>query len=118
MGGERASTTSMRLAGKICCNCKVSAPPPHTPRAHFRARCAASRTPRRRVYMSFMHREGWHCQFLEEDLKTSLPRKVTVDSPARLIEMAKRGGSDIKLETRQALDHGIEIGRGRGLGWS
>jgi hypothetical protein len=24
--------------------------------------------------MSFMLREGWHCQFLEEDLKTSLPR--------------------------------------------
>jgi hypothetical protein len=112
MGGERASTTRMRLAGKICCNCKVSLPSPHSPGEHFCARCAASRTPRRRVYMSFMHCEGWHCQFLEEDLKTSLPRKVTLDSPAKLIEMAKRGGSNLNLETRQALDHGIEIGRG------
>ena len=112
MGGERASTTRMRLAGKICCNCKASLPPPHVPGEHFCARCAASRTARRRVYMSFMHREGWHCQFLEEDLKTSLPRKVTLDTPAKLIEMAKRGGSNLNLETRQALDHGIEIGRG------
>jgi len=102
----------MRLAGKICCNCKVSLPPPHVPGEHFCAHCAASRTPRRRVYMSFMHREGWHCQFLEEDLKTSLPRKVTLDTPAKLIEMAKRGGSNLNLETRQALDHSIEIGRG------
>jgi len=62
--------------------------------------------------MSFMHREGWHCQFLEEDLKTSLPRKVTLDTPAKVIEMAKRGGSNLNLETRQAPDHGIEIGRG------
>ena len=105
----------MRLAGKICCNCKVSLPPPHVPGEHFCARCTASRAPRRRVYMSFMHREGWHCQFLEEDLKTSLPRKVSLDSPAKLIEMAMRGGSNLNLETRQALDHGIEIGRGGGL---
>ena len=52
------------------------------------------------------------CQFLEEDLKTALPRKVTLDSPEKLIEMAKRGDSNLNLETRQALDHGIEIGRG------
>jgi hypothetical protein len=62
--------------------------------------------------MSFMLRDGWHCQFLEEDLKTSLPRKVTLDSPAKLIEMAERGGSRLNLEGRQALDHGIETGRG------
>jgi hypothetical protein len=64
------------------------------------------------VYMSFMHREGWHCEFLEEDLTTSLPRKVTLDTPAKLIEMAKRRGSNLNLETRQALHHGNEIGRG------
>jgi hypothetical protein len=62
--------------------------------------------------MSFMLREGWHCQFLEEDLKTSLPRKVTLDSPAKLFELAERGGSNLNLEGRQALDHGIETGRG------
>jgi hypothetical protein len=112
MGGERSSTTRMRLAGKICCNCKISLPPPHTPGEHLCVRCAASRTPRRRIYMSFMLRDGWRCQFLEEDLKTSLPRKVTLDNPAKLIEMAERGGTRLNLEERQALDHGIETGRG------
>ncbi len=29
-----------------------------------------------RVYLSFQLRNGWHCQFLEEDLKASLPRKL------------------------------------------
>ena len=29
-----------------------------------------------RVYMSFMAREGWFCHFLEEDLRTPLPRKL------------------------------------------
>ena len=65
-----------------------------------------------RIYMSFMLRAGWHCQFLEEDLKTSLPRKVTLDSRAKLLELAERGGSNLNLEGRQALDHGIENGRG------
>jgi hypothetical protein len=40
--------------------------------------------------MSFMHREGWYCQFLEEDFKTPLPRKITVKGQAKLIEMAKQ----------------------------
>jgi hypothetical protein len=31
---------------------------------------------RHRVYMSFQCRYGWHCQFLEQDLKTPLPRKL------------------------------------------
>jgi hypothetical protein len=45
--------------------------------------------------MFFQNRKGWHCQFLEED---PLPRRFTF------------GSED--LETLQALDHGIEIGRG------
>jgi len=28
--------------------------------------------------MHFMLREGWYCQFLEEDLKTPLPKKLTL----------------------------------------
>jgi hypothetical protein len=27
--------------------------------------------------MFFMRNKGWYCQFLEEDLKTPLPRKFT-----------------------------------------
>ena len=62
--------------------------------------------------MSFMHREGWYCQFLEEDLKTPLPCKITVADPAKLIEMAEHGGYRVNLEGRQALDNAIENGRG------
>ena len=67
---------------------------------------------RHRVYMSFMQRNGWLCQFLEEDLKTSLPRKVTVANQENVREMAIRGGAAMNLDVLQALDHGIEIGRG------
>ena len=56
--------------------------------------------------------EHLFCQFLEEDLKTSLPRKVTLGSQEKVREMARRGGAAISLDTLQALDHGIEIGRG------
>ena len=62
--------------------------------------------------MFFMFRDGWYCQFLEEDLKTSLPRKLTFRDSAKIIELAERCGAFRNLEERQALDHGIEIGRG------
>jgi hypothetical protein len=62
--------------------------------------------------MFFMHRQGWYCQFLEEDLKTPLPRKLTLQDPAKLIEMAEHGGYRLNLEGRQALDNAIENGRG------
>ena len=62
--------------------------------------------------MSFMFRNGWLCQFLEEDLKTSLPRKVVLGSQENVREMARRGGAAMSLDVLQALDHGIEIGRG------
>ncbi len=62
--------------------------------------------------MSFQHREGWHCAFLEADAKTSLPRKLHFEDQQKLIEMAKRGGGLTNLEADQMLRHGIEIGRG------
>ena len=31
--------------------------------------------------MSYMLRNGWHCHFLEADLKTPLPRKPNFPSP-------------------------------------
>jgi hypothetical protein len=66
----------------------------------------------RRVYMSFMHREGWHCQFLEEDLKTPLPKKLAFLSQDMIFTLAKRGGAALGLEAEQAIRHGINIGRG------
>jgi hypothetical protein len=112
MGGERASGVRMRLAGKICCCCKSMLPPPHSPGERLCVRCLAERNPRKRVYMFFMLRQGWHCQFLEEDLKTPLPRKLSVSDPAKLFEIAERGGYRLNLEGRQAIDHAIANGRG------
>jgi len=62
--------------------------------------------------MYFMQRDGWHCQFLEADLKTTLPTKLHLSSSQKVIEAAERGGYHMNLEGRQALDHGIENGRG------
>jgi hypothetical protein len=62
--------------------------------------------------MSFMQSHGWYCQFLEEDLKTPLPRKLTLASSDRIMELAERVGALRNLESRQALEHGIGVGRG------
>ena len=62
--------------------------------------------------MSFQLRDGWHCQFLEEDLKSALTKKLHFKSHEKVREIAERGGCNMNLESRQSLDHGIEIGRG------
>ena len=62
--------------------------------------------------MYFMKRQGWYCQFLEADLKTPLPCKLNLDDPAKLIELAERGGGLPNLEADQMLRHGINMGRG------
>jgi hypothetical protein len=70
------------------------------------------RKPKRKIYMHFMLSNGWYCQFLEDDLKTPLPKKVVLDDPQKIIEMARRGGAPMKLEDVQALEYGIQNGRG------
>jgi hypothetical protein len=62
--------------------------------------------------MHFMRTNGWYCQFLEEDLKTPMPLKLELDDAEKIKELAKRGGASMILEDRQAIDHGIETGRG------
>lgn len=111
MGSERASTVRQIRSGRICALCRSSLPPPQSYGEHLCAKCRAERK-RHRVYMSFMLRDGWHCSFLEEDCKTSLPRKFTFSSEEKVKEMARKGGAAMNLETLQALEHGIEIGRG------
>jgi hypothetical protein len=111
MGGERSSTARQRLAGKICCVCKVWLPPDPTgiPRERYCDRCA----PRRRAYMHFMNAQGgWQCQFLEEDLKTPLPKKLTLQTSDKIMELAERGGAAMNLEGRQVIQHGIAAERG------
>ena len=102
--GRFGQAKSVHCAGRPCRR--------HTPWANSSAPNAGGAEEAYRVYMSFMFRNGWLCQFLEEDLKTSLPRKVILGSQEKVREMARRGGAAMSLDVLQALDHGIEIGRG------
>ena len=52
--------------------------------------------------MNFILRPGWWCSFLEEDLKTSLPRKVIFATSEKMLAFAQRGGAVMNLEDRQA----------------
>jgi hypothetical protein len=70
------------------------------------------RNNRRRVYLYFQFRQGWQCQFLEADLKTSLPRKPVLADSETLIGLVERGGGLPDLASRQALDEAITKGRG------
>ena len=108
MGGERASTTRMREQGRICCSCKVPLDPLPT-RERYCGRCG----PRHKIYMHFMLcKGGWRCQFLEEDLKTSLRRKFNFGDSSKVMELALRGGADNTLAGRQGIEQGIQMGRG------
>ena len=49
-------------------------------------------TDRRRVYLYIQFRNGWQCQFRQENLKTSLPRKLRFASSDKVVELIKRGG--------------------------
>jgi hypothetical protein len=74
MGGERASSMRQRYAGKICCECKAPLPPPNHRGERLCDRCGGAG--KKRVYMHFILRKGWFCQFLEDDLKTALPKTI------------------------------------------
>jgi hypothetical protein len=111
MGSERASTVRQIRSGQICALCRASLAKHQSYGEQLCAKCRDERK-RHRVYMSFMEREGWLCQFLEEDLKTPLPRRVIVKSVDKVREMARKGGASMNLESHQALEHGIEMGRG------
>jgi hypothetical protein len=67
---------------------------------------------RHRVYMSFMDRHGWQCQFLEADLQTPLPRRLHFASPDKIIELVERGGGLRDQESLLMLEQGISMGRG------
>jgi len=74
--------------------------------------CMASQDDRHRVYMVFQDRYGWHCQFLEADLKTSLPKHLHFTSSDKIIELVERAGGFKDQESRLMLDQGIAMGRG------
>jgi hypothetical protein len=110
MARERASTTRQREAGVICCRCHAILPPV------CRERYCKACEPRHRVYMHFQSLlEGWRVTFLDQDLKTPLPRVFDFQDPVKSTEVAHRGGADWTGADREALEHGISIGRG-GIG--
>ena len=65
-----------------------------------------------KVYCFFMLNNGWDVQFLEPDLKTPLPRRLTFSTPEKVRELHKRFGMDRTLENGQILEYAINMGRG------
>ena len=65
-----------------------------------------------RVYLSFQCRDGWHCQFLEADLQTPIPKRLHFASSDKVVELVERAGGFTDQETRLMVNHGIEKGRG------
>lgn len=62
--------------------------------------------------MYFMQNRGWSCQFLEADLNTPLPRKLTFATADKVLQIAEHAGALTDLAARHAIEHGIEMGRG------
>jgi hypothetical protein len=69
---------------------------------------------RHRVYMYFQYRNGWQCQFLDQDLKTPLPRKLHFMPSEKVIELVERGGGFTNQESQLMLDQAVVTGRGGG----
>jgi hypothetical protein len=81
----------------------------HLPGNSGLARCA----PRHRVLMNFtLAKDGWLVSFLEEDCRTSVPRHFVFQSELKILDLARHGGAEFNLAGRQAIEHGISMGRG------
>ena len=62
--------------------------------------------------MSFIHQDGWHCQFLELDLMTPLPRELSFRDSRKISETARRGHGLRDEGARLSLDQAIKSGSG------
>ncbi len=70
---------------------------------------------RQRVYMSFVRAAagGWHCRFHMDDLaRTPISRRFVFRCQDKIAETARRGHGLTGLESRQALDEAVALGRG------
>ena len=108
MGGERGSTTRMRLNGEICCACKVSLPSPHTPGEHY---CDCCRPPLQVVYVAFEKKVSWHLVISDSNSHRRLCTLVFADDD-KIVELVERSGGLTNLESKQALARGIDGGKG------
>jgi hypothetical protein len=73
----------------------VSIPISYNPaHAHGERYCSRCNLTPHTIYMYFMlYGSNWYCQFLEQDLKTSLPRKLTFSTAEKVRELAERGSA-------------------------
>jgi len=55
-------------------------------------------------------RKGWHWQFLVQDLKTLLPRKLHFTSAEKVIELVEWADGSSNLESWQMLEQAIATG--------
>lgn len=62
--------------------------------------------------MYYIYRKSWTCQFLEEDLKTPLPLRLSFRDPEKVRAIVDKVGNFANLQDRQALDYGLATGRG------
>ena len=63
--------------------------------------------------MNFMlAKDGWSVSFLQEDCLDSLPRHFVFQSELKILDLARHGGAEFDLAGRQAIEHGISMGRG------
>jgi hypothetical protein len=117
MGGERGSTARMRLAGKICCMCKVFLPDYGWQGGErYCNKCLPRGT--YRVYMSFFVRGSqangneWVVQFSPPSLDRAIgPLRVWKSSDV-IQELIRRTPTKLDLAAHQALDIAFETGRG------
>jgi hypothetical protein len=65
-----------------------------------------------RVYMRFERRQVWYVTFVEAGLESELPKKLTLTSPGKILELARKGEAWGTLENRQPIERAIEAGAG------
>jgi hypothetical protein len=111
MGGERGSTTRMRLSGKICCLCRANIDPPYPNKERACSQCAAGRATRK-VYMRFEKCHGWRVSFRDPNDESRSFRDFTFADASKIEELVARTGTRMLLEDRQSLETGLRSGGG------
>jgi hypothetical protein len=74
--------------------------------------CEAQRAPApklRRIHMSFTLRDGWHCTFMEADLRTSAAPARMFSSTDNMVEMIRRGSGFKDLASKHAVEHASRL---------
>jgi hypothetical protein len=62
--------------------------------------------------MTFFLRDGWHCQFLEEDLKTPVSRTLNFATEDKVVELIRRGAGMRDSAGKQAIESALGNSRG------